>query len=331
MRTLKRISPSSLAKFEKDRESFYLFYCSEAKPERDAQPKPASVGSSFDAFVKAKVQHDLMGDPYKETLDNYFESQVEPQHRDFAWGAGKYIFEEYVASGVYGKLMDLLKDSESAQFEFDANTEVGGIKIAGKPDCRFIHRQGAHVVLDWKVNGFCGKSGTSPSKGYSICVDGTTWDKPSRSNGKSHHLYEPEEFMGLEVNKFFMEQISIDWADQLAMYGWMMGEPVGSQEMVLCIDQIVCKPRKGFEYPSLRFASFRTRVSVEHQKELFNRLQRMWEAVHSQHIFPDLTAEENEELCKELERRARAMKSDGTPEGDFFARCAKPKSFYRGR
>lgn len=332
MRKPSRISPSSLAKFEKDREDFFFTYCAEPKPPREPQSKPASVGSAFDAYVKSQLISDLFGTPCFSEL---FEKQVEHHNRDFALGAGRHVMESYVESGAYADLMELLDGAEQAEFEFDAGTELDGIPIIGKPDCRFVHRDGAHIILDWKVNGYCGKGAVSPSKGYMLCRDGAGWDKPSRSHGKSHKLFEPTEFLGLTVNKFFMEQVSIDWADQLTMYAWMMGEPVGSDKMIVCIDQIVGKGagKRGLEDgpPKLRVAHHRCRVSKEHQLALVERLNVMWDALRDEHIFTHLTKEENDIRMEGLGKRALSLLTNGTPEGDFFAMCARPDTFYRSR
>jgi hypothetical protein len=328
MRTPSRISPSALARFEKDRESYYLTYCAEPRTPRPPQSKPASVGSAFDAFVKGRLMKDIFGNDMTEEL---FETQVEDHVKDFAREAGQYCMEQYEASGAYQDLIDLLEGAQGEpQFEFDSEIVLeGDLHIAGKPDCQFIHRDGAHIILDWKINGYCSKSAVSPSPGFAICRDGSGWKKPSRSNGDSHRLYKPVEFMGLDVNEYYMEKISIDWADQLAMYGWMAGEPVGSQNMVCIIEQGVCK--NNGDKPLMRFASHVTRVSVEHQKELYQRLLTMREALNNQWIFDEMSKDGSLKRCQQLDAMARSMQSDGTPEGDFFAKCAKPTYTYKGR
>lgn len=327
MRIPKYISPSSLSKFEKDREGFFFNYCSEPRPDREPQSKPASVGSAFDACVKSRLMSDVFGE---SSFSELFEAQVEKQNRDFALTAGRHVMENYVASGAYNDLLELIENAkEEPKFEFNAKTDVNGIPILGKPDCRFIHKDGAHIILDWKVNGYCGKSSTSPHKGYMLCRDGLNWKKPSQSNGTSHKFFKPFEFLGLTVNEFFMEQISIDWADQLSMYAWMLGEPVGSEEMVVCIEQIVAKAAP--LAPLLRIANHRARVSKTYQCELEIRLDKMWAALNNRHIFNDLNMYENNLKIEELTKRAYSMISDGTNENNFFARCASKKHKYQGR
>lgn len=331
MRSPISVSPSAFAKFEKNVEDYYFSYLCENRPEREPQAQAASAGSAFDANVKAHLIEDIFGTSFDESFEKLFEQQVESHNRDFARPAGKHIMASYVACGAYQDLLDLMKDcKEAPKFEFDANTVIDGIPISGKPDCRFVHRHGAHVVLDWKVNGYCSeKSAVSPNKGYALCRDGSDWPKPSRSHGKSHELYKPREFLGLMINEFFMEHVSVDWADQTSMYGWMMGEPIGSENMVVCIEQVVAKPNG--ETPLLRIANHKCQVSPAHQFGLKQRIKVMWEAIKSGHIFNNLSDEENAAKCEELDKRAVSMVSDGTEEGDFFAKCAKPAKFYNAR
>jgi hypothetical protein len=334
MRKSNRISPSALQKFEKDIESYFVTYCADTRTERDPQSKPASVGSSFDAYVKAALIEDLFD---RKELNELFESQVEPQNRDFALAAGRHVMDDYVFSGAYQVLRDLLENArEEPQFEFNAQTTIDGLPIGGKPDCRFVHREGAHVILDWKVNGYCGiKGAVSPKPGYMICRDGAGWGpKGSRSNGTSHKLFELQKFLGLDVSQFFMEQVNETWASQIIMYAWMMGETVGEEKVVLRIEQVAAKPQgKGAvagDRPLLRFATHSARASAKYQFDLLDRLKKMWFAIQNDYIFTELSKEENDIKCQLMNDRARSMLSDGTEDGDFFAKCARPPSIYRG-
>ena len=74
-----------------------------------------AVGSSFDAFVKAALHKALFDkiDP-KFEFSTIFESQVEPQCRDFALVAGKVCFDAYKLTGAYDELLALLKQSDRA-------------------------------------------------------------------------------------------------------------------------------------------------------------------------------------------------------------------------
>ncbi len=328
---VKSISPSALAKFEKNFEEWFISYVADTRPERSPQSAPASVGSAFDAFVKWTLSSEVCC-VKRLNFDELFEAQVEPQNRDFALEAGKHIFNDYVHSGSLEAVKELMHQaSEEPEFEFNASATVNGIPISGKPDCRFVHRSGAHIILDWKVNGYCGKAGsnTSPTPGYMLCVDGSGWGKASRSNGQAHKFFKPFEFKGLLINEFYMEQVALDWADQLTMYAWMMGEPVGSENVVMFIEQVAAKATE--TKPLLRFASHRARVSPAHQHGLIARLNAMWEAIISGHYFKDLDESGNAAKVDELNQRARQMISDGTAEGDFFAKCARGSTYYNAR
>ena len=141
MRVPKSISPSALASFEKDKEEYYFKYICENRPPRTAQSQAASVGSAFDAVVKANLIHDIYGDPLSETFMMLFETQVEPQNRDFAIGAGHHVMDNYEYCGAYAELLTLMDECEvDPKFEFDADIDVEGIPIIGKPDCRFVHK-----------------------------------------------------------------------------------------------------------------------------------------------------------------------------------------------
>lgn len=311
------ISPSALSRFEKDPERYYLESQADAKVARVPQAEPAGVGSAFDAEVKADLEHRFFGKNRSEVRDTLFEKQVEPQNRDFCDAAGKYIFEQYQYCGAYQSLLDLMDGCSEPQFEFDSSVTVEDVPFLGKPDCKFIHRCGLHVILDWKVNGFCSRYAQSPAKGYMICRDCEGWTgKRDRYHNVSHKLFEPKTVKDVVMNGYGLENVSIDWADQLSIYGWAMGESVGDQ-FVTCIDQIVSKPSEG--RPLLRVATHRCTISAEYQRSLLERAKTMWEGVN--------TGEYLDEMVRQgLETQATTMVSDNTPEGEFFAKCYDMRS-----
>jgi hypothetical protein len=319
MRLPNYISPSSLSKFEKDVDEFYIKYMAEPRPEREPQSEPASVGSAFDAVVKGNLHAALFGNNNFEEL---FESQVEKHNRDFAMKAGLHVYRNYVACGAYDELLGMMdKAQEAPQFEFEANIEINGIPLMGKPDARFVNKHGIHIILDWKVNGYCGKYNTSPTKGYKLCRDGLSWPRPSRSHEKSHKLYKDYIHHELKINEYYLEDFSIDWADQLSIYGWMMGETPGDEEVVVAIDQVVAKSNG--DEPLLRIAQHRSRVSSGYQNKLVTRLSDMWDSVQSGHLFRDVTEEESREMCSRLDSVAAATNNDevaGLLRGTYRAR-----------
>jgi len=322
MRKLEVLSPTSLHTWERDKEEFYRTYLSDARPDRAAATDAMSVGSAFDAFVKSKLYADLVGTHPKYELQALFESQVEEHCRDFAWEAGEYLFQCYVDSGAYEHLTTTIECSEAEpRFEFTLKKEVGGVVLLGKPDCWF--KTSVDVLLDWKVNGYCSANPTSPKPFYMMCVDTWTPDvaKPTRGGNRPHKKFEPVEYGDLTIGNHWLEDVDKKWADQLAIYMWMLNVPVGSEEVITCIDQLACKP---FEpKPLIRVAQHRCRISADWQFNLMTRLQSCWNTIASGHIFKDLTREESDARCEVLDMEA-GVKDDDDP----FWELVNKKGFY---
>ena len=99
-----------------------------------------------------------------------------------------------------------------------------------------------HCILDWKVRGYCSKYAASPSKGYMLCRDGYQSDKPSKSHGTQHTNFLEYNHRGLTVNAGYMEYCNDEYADQLCLYGWLLGEKPGDENVVGMIEEIVSKP-----------------------------------------------------------------------------------------
>jgi hypothetical protein len=270
-----------------------------------------SIGSSFDAYVKSAMHEVLFGkgaDPRFE-FDAIFTEQVEEHNRDWARTEGQYVFDCYVASGAYDELLTLLKESKcDPQFETKISGLVEGVPMLGKPDLRFIHSLGAHVILDFKVNGYCSKSPVSPCKNFRMCRDGwpPTVAKATVGAGKPHKNYRGVPFKGVEVHAGYMEEASNDWADQLAIYSWMLDEPVGDEGVVFCIDQLVSKPQK-VGRPLMRVANHRARISSMYQRVLMGRIHDCWNSISEGHIFKDSPKEESIARCEVLDQQAIAM------------------------
>ncbi len=328
MRKPTYLSHSSLTLWGKDKEEFYIKHLAETRAQRIPQENYMSVGAGFDAYAKSALHERLFGkgaDPQFE-FQSIFESQVEPHNRDFALDAGKYIYECYVLTGAFDELLALLeKSKEPPRFEFKVEGVIGGVPILGKPDCRFVHECGVHVILDWKVKGFCSKYGASPSKNYRLCRDayGPPY-KQSKSHQTSHAGYLAHDHHGFEINQTYLEAGNEEYADQLCMYGWLLGEEVGDEEVVCCIDEIVSKFMPE-QKPLLRVANHRARVSKDHQTKVLSLATDCWDAITSGWIFRDLTKEENDQKCHHLEQKVIALQSDGSLEENLMAKMARPQ------
>ncbi len=127
-----------------------------------------------------------------------------------------------------------------------------GAPFSGKPDCRFVLDLGQgriHCIYDWKVHGYCSKYGASPSKGYMTCLDGFKAAKPSRSQGKEHAMFLAMDFRGLTINSGYMEFCNDEYADQLCLYGWLLGEKVGDENVVCRHRGTVCQAGRAADTP----------------------------------------------------------------------------------
>lgn len=318
MRLPKYMSPTSLKTFEDDPVKYYLRYLADDRPDRDPQTEPMSVGSSFDAHVKSYLVEKLFGKAEgKYELTALFEAQVERHNRDFALKAGKHCFDVYKKSGALADLMiDLNKSVGDPKFEFSIQGAIGGeregkfrdigIPLLGKPDVFFINSQGCHCIFDWKVNGYCSKSGASPTKGY-IGL------RNSEGGNKGHHKdAHPMVINGIMINiAFFLEDVNMGWATQLAIYAWLIGEDIGA-EFVIGIDQLAC--RKG----DIRIAQHRSKISPDFQNLLFERLVIAWSVINSDHFFRDMSIEDSRMRCKLLDGRAEAVRGEGSSSDEWF-------------
>lgn len=326
MRIPSYLSPSSLKTFEKDPEEFYLKYLTDVRSPRLPQMNYMAVGSAFDAYVKSKLYYTVHGNygPNGEyEKDKIFEDQVEPQNRDWGRRAGQYVYDSYVRSGALADLLLELNTSiTEPRFEFSVQgvikTTLGDVPLLGKPDISFVNDSDAKIIYDWKVNGFCSSRSVSPVKGYAKVRD--CWlpnqnkVKASRNNCVAHPMYQPSVYLGVKCNGFWkMEDVEDEWAMQLATYGWLLGIPVGSREMVVGIDQIVNSGKQIDEFPLLRVANHRATIGYEFQVGLLARYANLWDCINSKWFFRDRSPEESKAKCDELEDIAVALSNTDDP------------------
>lgn len=307
MKTPEYLSYSALSLLEKNPEDFYAQRLAKHRPPRESQTQPMAVGSAFDAYAKAALHAALFGhgaDPRYE-FSAIFESQVEKEHWDFGLKAGKHVFNAYRFCGAYDDLLGELKQSvEPPQFEFTVKKEIAGVPFQGKPDCRFVLDLGSgriHCIYDWKVRGYCSKYGASPTKGYTTCLDCFETKKPSRSHGREHGRYLAKPYRGTVVNAGYFETSSTDYADQLCLYGWLLGEEPGDESVVLGIEEFVAKFMGEGEQPRLRYARHRALCKKQYQLKLLGRIKTAWARITSDHFFNEMSQEESDARCALLD------------------------------
>jgi len=327
-RTIKYLSPSSVQQFYKDREEFYLMRISPIPPPKYPQTKPMAVGSAFDAFVKNYLVRCLHGSvPPEFELDTLIETQVEEHNRPWAREHGYHVFTQYKYSGALARIMlELQAASSTPRFEFTVEKRVAheadpiGVPLLGKPDVFFRSRGGAPVILDWKVNGYCSKNPTSARTGYVHYLDG--WDhskRPaSKNHGQSHRSCYASTVDGLVINLGApLENVYEDWARQLSIYLWVLGEPIGSQAIV-GIDQLLGQAAVGqsvdlitdhqsINPPDIGIAQHRCRISVAYQRQWMALIAGAWACISSGHIFDDLTRADSDAKCSMLDDQWQAF------------------------
>ena len=278
MRIPDYLSPTSVSLYYKDRSEFYVKYCADNRLPRLPQTEPMSVGSAFDAYIKNYIA-DRLGMPEASSdldLDYLLTTQVEPQNMDFALRAGRDCFDQYCALGAASNLMLELEQAEKVCFEHTVQATMvdgSGMVLLGKPDLYFWADDVLHIY-DWKVNGYCSASMTSPNKGYVRML-------ASGSPTKTHKI--AQVIGGIDVaNK--LEDLNESWATQLAIYGWVLG----GRDLVAGIDQLACSAK------GVRVASLRNKIGGAFQDELYARCLTVWDAVQTGNVIDPIIASELE-------------------------------------
>lgn len=262
-----------------------------------------AIGSGFDARVKSAIHMVIFGEAETKgspfNFESLFEKQVEPHVRDTVLSRSEDLLNQYVECGAYGELLgDIVQSPFAPEMEFEVKGHISGVPLLGKPDLRYITKEHLHVITDWKVNGSMSKIGASPTQGYKRCLD-----YGSNTNNKPHKKYRPMDFKGLEINEAYLEEFDTDWADQLAIYSWLLGEPVGGEDYVIRMEQVSCRPVKRRELPRAKFSTHISRIGKAHQEKLLARVKMCWETVVSGHIFTDLSREESDAMCEMLDSK----------------------------
>ena len=331
MRSPEYLSPTSISKWRKDRQEFYLSYLADNRPPRIPQNQPMSIGAAFDAYIKSYLHQRLFGqgDP-KFEFTTLFENQVEPQNRDWAKVHGGYVFAIYKKSGALANLMLELADADGPpRFEFRIEGKIAhsacvdGIPLLGIPDISFYNKQQTFFEYDWKVNGYCSEKTTSPKKGYVRLFEA---DGKNKGAHKDTHLMEVD---GILINiAHTLEQVDIDWANQLCIYSWIAGAKVGSK-FTIGIDQIVAKGNPGSDFPILRIACHRNRISADYQSLLHDEIADIWTRIQGgpSKIFDDLTPEESIARCQVLDRYYKGYEEEHKDSEWFFDATRQHKNY----
>lgn len=319
MRMPKYLSPSSLAKWEGNPEEFFIQYIvpKNVRPDKPPQLDVMAVGSAFDALVKNKLYVEFFGydqavaDGY--SLTNLVKNQCEPHTLPKSFAVASGVFDQYIESGAYGLLLEDIKASPvPPRMEIDVQTTVAGVPLLGKPDLIFESFSGCLVIADWKVSGSLSKRGVSPQQGYMRAM---TVKEPGEI--VSHKKFEGWSHPCAEIicNKVPMNETTDYWADQLATYAWALGHPVGSEDFVVIIEQLACRPpgkRSTDGELNIKCCQHRSYVSQDHQLELMERYKKCWSHIESGHYFPDMTKQESDHQANLIVKGLTTPVTSGT-------------------
>lgn len=308
MRMPKYLSPTSLKLFYTDRNAYYSTYLADFKTARPPQTQPMAAGSAFDAYVKSFLVERLLGKcPPEFEKETILQMQVEAHNLDWAREHGQIIFNAYHKQGA---LADILLDLQGAvgrpRFEASVEAPIGNrsishldVPLLGKPDIYFINKQGARIIFDWKVNGYCSNYNVSPKPGY---VRLRTTDK---NNGQQHPSATCLAVNGVKISVSHpLDTVEVDWAAQLSIYAWLLGEEIGAN-FIVAIDQIACS-NDGLFNKVFRIAQHRSIVTEEFQRKVFGALAKAWDIIQSGHIFDDLSRMESDLHCQQLDAMSTA-------------------------
>lgn len=294
MKLPRHLSPSSITVYKRNPREFYLRYLADNRPERTPGTNAMSVGIAFDCRIKSQLSLAFYG---KDNFVGEAKNQINPEHYEMAHAAGEHIFAEYVESGAFGALLDLVSESPLEPImEEDVECKIGEATLFGKPDLAIATKNHIPIMADFKVNGYCSKYPKSPQKGWMKLRSRVGEDWETRNY---HPKTVPLLVDGVEVNATWtMDQVYVDWAAQLTVYGWAL-EKMGvtsNVDPITMIEQIVAKPNKQGGKPILRFATHSAFVAPSFKLELYEYIQKLWALCHSDHFFTDVSKEESQFL-----------------------------------
>jgi hypothetical protein len=239
------------------------FYLSYFRGMRGSQPPSEAMmlGSVFDGYVKMYLCKTIFGESSDWRQYNNEERDGE-QAPDSVRKAAALVFSEYIKEGCFNRLLEEMEHSVTPpKFEQELHNTINGVPLRGFLDLYFTTKDGTVVVYDWKVNGYFGDTTTSPIQGY------------INYKGNPHKTAILTRKSGLIINDNPIKKR--EWMNQLTIYAWLLGIPVGDENHVLGIEQLVCNP------PKIHTATHRVISKAGYQFELFNSIEATWLKVNS--------------------------------------------------
>jgi hypothetical protein len=279
------ISPSSLKKFEKQPNTFFMEKILDPGWQRDEQGLPAAIGTVFDIFVKlwliSEYNKDLLS-IFKNRINcsedkNIFNYLIDnnitnKEYKAKALQEGALIYAYYKETLLKNNIVPDFYDIELLNQVYLPNN-IGNLQTI-PTFCKGDACLNNHVKkdnlnhleplpLDWKVIGSGSKA--SPRKYYQAIFDDL-----GNYKGPYKGYYKHIPF----------QDIDEDWATQLVFTGWQCGKPTYPEEMFPYLGYIhclVCDTYSG----NIRLAIYEGELSIYWQQRVLQRCRNMWNAIQS--------------------------------------------------
>lgn len=287
------ISPTQLDMYHGSMDKYYLRYFTEwgrAYAKQGTTPAMC-VGSAFDGMIKKELVS-LMGGAAQLKggvggVPAFLESVVMP--------VANACFQFYLSSGAF---MELVTDIRGCRIVMEdtlqANVswaEAGGdagrrsvVPFYGKPDLwgRLPDSGGKPLILDWKVSGFFDSVGRLKAEAAAWLAGQTVGSGVKKTpvaggylrefgpHGTGRGLLDRSETGIVHGVRVGLSARGLKkWLHQLCLYGWMLGEEVGAEDWVVCLD-LICPGR---------IVQYRGIVPASYQRALIRFAVEMWETV----------------------------------------------------
>ncbi len=221
-------------------------------------------------------------------LRELFESQVEDEHREWAWENGRIIWEQYKASGAAAALRELIVDPI---WDASIKKTIELVTFMGKPDLIARTRNGTKIIIDFKVNGYCSERAPSPAPGYI-----TVREAGETNQGKHKRCVLWKEGDIIINIGMTLAEVNIEWARQMGIYDWLVADWVsGEGDSIIGIEQILCGPKR------IRVAEHKYKIGKVFQEKLYKDCEEAWEIINSDWFFRDLSEKDSKERCEMLD------------------------------
>ncbi len=319
-----RYSPSACSKFYSDRQEYYLMYLAPTKVPRQKSTEAMCLGNFYDSVVTNALAIMFYGLSDVRTQTEFsYETLMEGCRQDHLdndklEAIAKDLFAQYKSTGAFAALCAELRQADEGSIKFQQPlyfNAPGGYTVFGFQDLSFTIGN-TLVIRDWKCNGYFSKAGITLIKNY---IDAFPKDV-KRVKYPHKDVFLSRDVCGLQFAFGCASKAIPQYARQLATYGWALNDNKAPVEnLLLGIEQVSCK-RGGKRVPEIMFARTSNFIKPDAQLQLLKEYDFMHETIISGHIFDDLTREESDAKCVELNNLALGMQDDGSGFNDLIGR-----------